>query len=358
MRFVNILRNWGVSSLLTFILYEAIWSVMSHTWPFFDEWLVPAVDLLYCSMFVLSSMVICGALSRIGVFRRIDFWSQTCLCLLTLAANLLLAFGFESVYNSVLGNEDKELIQSSLYVFCVVATLFTLVHHTSRFYRIILRQKDELVALQKKVLKSKLDPHFVFNSLSTLAELIHECPEAAEQYTIQFSRIYRHLLSTLDRQYVTVAESLQLVNDYVSMQKYRVDGDIEMNIELPESVMQKRLFPLSLQTLVENAIKHNPIRKGEKLLVSITHSDCEWIVVGNQKMTHSQPLSIGRGVITNTNGGFSENVVSIGMGQMMPSGLGEGLLRERYRLEHLPEPIVTETDTYYEIKIRMIDYKR
>lgn len=216
-----------MSSLLTFLLYEATWSVMSHTWPFFDEWLVPAIDLLYCSVFVMSSMAVCSALSRIKLFRRIDFWSQTCLCLLTIVTNLLLAFMFESAYNSILGTDDSALMQSSLYVFCTVATLFTLVHHTSRFYHIIIRQKDELVELQKKVLKSKLDPHFVFNSLSTLTELIHESPKAAEQYAIQFSRIYRHLLSTLETHCVTLAESLQLVNDYISMQKYRIDGDIE-----------------------------------------------------------------------------------------------------------------------------------
>ena len=198
MKYVNMIRSWGVSSALTFLLYEVIWSVTSHTRPLHDGWLVMATDLLYCSAFVASSMAICGTLSRIRVFRRIDFWSQTWLYLLTVTANLLLAFVFESVYNSVLETDDTALVQSSLHVFCAVATLFTLVHHTSRFYRIILRKKDELASLQKAILKSKLDPHFVFNSLSTLTELIHESPEDAEQYTIQFSRIYRQYIAHID----------------------------------------------------------------------------------------------------------------------------------------------------------------
>lgn len=352
MNYVNTIRNWSVSSLLTFLLYEVIWSVTGHTWPFYDGWLVMTTDLLYCSVFVASSMAICGALSRIKVFRRIDFWSQTWLCLLTVSANLLLAFLFESVYNNVLETDDTALVQSSLYVFCAVATLFTLVHHTSRFYRIIIRQKDELANLQKKVLKSKLDPHFVFNSLSTLAELIHESPKDAEQYTIQFSRIYRHLLSTLDTNTVTLAESLQLVDDYVAMQKYRVDGDIEVRTNLPENIMQKRLFPLALQTLVENAIKHNAICKGGKLLISISLSGKDWIAVGNLK-THPHPLPEWRGEVTIANEGLSENKVSTPRPE--GRGWGEGLLRERYRLEHLPEPVVEETDNYYEVRIRLID---
>lgn len=331
MKYINMLRNWIVSSLLTFLLYEVIWSVTGHTWPLHDGWLevlvVFAVDLLYCSVFVLSSMAICGLLSRVRHFRRIDFWSQTGLCLLTVMANLLLAFVFESVYNNVLETDDSALVQSSLYVFCAVATLFTLVHHTSRFFCIIIQQKDEMADLQKKVLKSKLDPHFVFNSLSTLAELIHESPEAAEQYTIRFSRIYRHLLSTLDTQYVTVAESLQFINDYVAMQKYRVDGEIEVKTNLPEGIRQKYLFPLALQTLVENSIKHNTISRGGKLLISISLADKDWIAVGNIKQTtptHSM-------------------------------GIGLQTLRERYRIERLPEPKVTETNNYYEVKIRLID---
>ena len=323
------IRSWGISSLLTFMLYEVIWSVTSHTWPFHEEWLVPVVDLLYCSAFVASSMAICGALSRISIFRRIDFWSQTWLCLLTVMANLLLAFVFESAYNGILETNDTALMQSGLYVFCTVATLFTLVHHTSRFYRIIIRQKDELADMQKKVLKSKLDPHFVFNSLSTLTELIHESPEDAEQYTIQISRIYRHLLSTLDTQYVTLAESLRLVDDYVSIQKYRVDGDIEVKTDLPESIMQKRLFPLALQTLVENAVKHNAISKGGKLLISISLSGKDWIAVGNLKEKQNT--------------------------ECHSMGIGLQTLRERYRLEHLPEPVVEETDNYYEVRIRLID---
>lgn len=329
MKYVNTTRSWSVSSLLTFLLYEVIWSVTSHTWPLHDGWLVLATDVLYCSVFVASSIAICGSLSRIRVFRRIDFWSQTWLCLLTVTANLLLAFLFESVYNSVLETDDTALVQSSLYVFCAVATLFTLVHHTSRFYRIIIRQKDELASLHKKVLKSKLDPHFVFNSLSTLTELIHESPEDAEQYTIQFSRIYRHLLSTLDHSTVTVGESLQIINDYVAMQKYRVDGDIDVKVDLPESVMTNTCSPLAMQTLVENAIKHNTISKGGKLMISISLSGKDWIAVGNLKEKQNTDCH--------------------------SMGIGLQTLRERYRLEHLPEPVVEETDNYYEVRIKLID---
>ena len=329
MKYINMIRSWGVSSLLTFLLYEVIWSVTSHTWPLHDGWLVMATDLLYCSVFVASSMVMCGVLSRIRFFRSIDFWSQTWLSVLTVTTNLLLAFVFELAYNSVLETDDTALVQSSLYVFCAVATLFTLVHHTSRFYRIILRQKDELASLQKNVLKSKLDPHFVFNSLSTLTELIHESPRDAEQYTIQFSRIYRHLLSTLDHSTVTVGESLQIINDYVAMQKYRVDGDIEVRTNLPESIMQRRLFPLALQTLVENAIKHNAICKGGKLMISISLAGKDWIAVGNLKEKKNTDCH--------------------------SMGIGLQTLRERYRLDHLPEPVVEETDNYYEVRIRLID---
>lgn len=328
MKYINIIKSWGVSTILTYLLYEIIWSVTTYTLPFHDEWIVHVTDLLFCSIFVLTSMTICEALSRLRFFRRIDFWSQICLCATTVMANLLLAFVFEIIYSIAVETVDTELLQSSIYVFCVVAALFSLVHHTNRFFRIIIQQKDELTQLQKKVLKSKLDPHFVFNSLSTLTELIHESPAEAEKYTIQFSRIYRHLLSTLDTSYETVEESLQLIQDYVSMQKFRVDGDIEVKVDLPEETFSKYLFSLALQTLVENAIKHTAISNSGKLIISISLTDDGWIAVGNLKEQRND---------------------------YYPStGIGLQTLRDRYRLEHLPLPIVTETENYYEVKIRLI----
>lgn len=326
MKYRTMLRNWAVSSVLTFLLYEVIWLITSHS--ILCEWQVYATDLLYCAVFVLSSMTMCNVLSRIRYFKRIDFWSQTILCAVTLSANLLLAFAFEWIYNNILEINDWALLQNSLYIFCLVATMFTLVHHTSRYFRIILSQKDELAAMQKKLLKSKLDPHFVFNSLSTLTELIHESPQDAEQYTIHLSRIYRHLLSTLETGYVTLQESLKLVDDYVALQKHSVNGNIVIKTDIPNEVMDRFLFPLSLQMLVENAIKHNDTPKGTTLIISISVSDGCWLAVGNLK--------------TGSTGCNS-------------TGIGLETLRKRYRLENLLEPIITETGNYYEVKIRMID---
>lgn len=332
MTFKNEIKHWGILSLMTFLLYEIIWSVISDATIIPDDIIVHITDMLYCSIFVFTSMVICGAMSCISFFRRMDFGSQTCLCVMTLLVNLLLAYLFERLYNNIMETDDLDLENSSLYVFCIVATLFTLVHHTSRYFSIIIRQKDQLAELQKRGLKSKLDPHFVFNSLSTLTELIHESPEAAEQYTIQFSRIYRHLLATIDNNYVTVGESISLVSDYVAMQKYRVEGDIEVEVQIPEKVMERKLFPLTLQTLVENAIKHNAVRKGEKLEIAITQVDDKYIRVGNTKSTKTI--------------------------DKYSSCIGLQTLRERYRLEQLPEPIVVEKDDYYEVRIRLIDEKK
>lgn len=329
MNYKSLIWDWQLSSVLIFVVYEVIWCITEHAPLFSNDYMVYITDFVYCSIFVFTSMSMCGVLSRLDFFKRFDFWGQTCLCVVTLMCNLVLAYLFENMYNRYLGIKETDLIFNSLYVFSVVATLFIFIHHTERFYRIIIRQKDELANLQRKVLKSKLDPHFVFNSLSILTELIHESPVAAEQYTIQFSRIYRHLLATLDHNSVSVGESLSLVNDYVDLQRYRVDGKINLYVGLQDNAMERKLFPLSLQTLVENAIKHNIPQKNETLYISILQLGTDDIVVENTKGKCSKDLD--------------------------RMGIGLETLRERYRLEHLPEPIVKDLENSFVVRISMID---
>lgn len=281
----HIIRNWGLSSIFTFLLYEIFWGITPvDAPPDFNSWAIElGFDFCYCLLFSLTSIFIENALRSIEYFSRLTRSSQIVFCVLTLLANMSLAFGFEKLYNLLLPAPSQEMFWSSVYMFCFIATLLSLVHTTSHYCMMAIRQKDQLVALQKKALKRQLDPHFVFNSLSALAELTRQNPVQAEAYVIRLSHVYRYILSHIEQEYATVEESLRFIRDYVALQELRLEGKIELVIKDCGSRPCDRLLPMSLQLLVENAVKYNPPSAGETLCINIRREDDE-IVVSNPIM--------------------------------------------------------------------------
>lgn len=323
----NFLKNWLLSSVVTFVIYEVLWLLLVVQKIPMDGWKECVVDFVYCALFSLSSMVISALLKKITFFQKFKPFQQMLLCLATLTLNMSMAFVFEQVYDWVLPAPSEEFFRNSVYVFCTLATLFSLVHTTYYYAMIVLRQKDELILLQKRVLKSQLDPHFVFNSLSTLAELIRQNPTQAEDYVIRLSRTYRYILSHMEHDYATLEESLDFIRDYVSLQQIRLDGKVHLDIDVPDSSQPFYLFPMALLLLVENAIKHNRPPKNETLHIEIFRDNAELVVRNN---IHSARI-------------FSESF-----------GVGLESLRKRYLLEGLNAPVCCYDGQSFEVRVLLL----
>lgn len=139
----------------------------------------------------------------------------------------------------------------------------------------------ENIQSQLEVLKSQLDPHFLFNSLNTLAALIDESNEPAQKYLEQLSDVYRYVLLNKDKATVTLQEELAFVESYLYLNKTRFRENLRVESLVPETHRQQLIAPLSLQMLVENAIKHNVISKDRPLTIRIYQESDEWITVEN-----------------------------------------------------------------------------
>ncbi|MBX2904856.1 MAG: histidine kinase [Taibaiella sp.] len=130
-------------------------------------------------------------------------------------------------------------------------------------------------------LKSQVNPHFLFNSLNTLASLIEEDEKAATEYTINLSDFYRNLLSYNDNELISVGEEMELLKKYVYIQQSRFGSALDINIKVDEDTRKNRkIVPMAMQLLVENAIKHNVVSPSSPLRVDI-YAEQEWIVVEN-----------------------------------------------------------------------------
>jgi sensor histidine kinase YesM len=158
-------------------------------------------------------------------------------------------------------------------------------------------EKQQLVN-EISLLKTQVNPHFLFNSLSILSSLVRVDPDLSEQFIEQLSRSYRYILEQKDQSLVTLRTELGFIESYAFLLKIRFENKFDLKIDLPEDVLDKsKIAPLTLQLLVENAVKHNRMSVSEPLIVNITLEDNNILVVKNKLQPRSTPtVSTGVGL--------------------------------------------------------------
>ena len=121
-----------------------------------------------------------------------------------------------------------------------------------------------------RALRAQLNPHFLFNALTTIGHLMQEAPERARSTLLQLTGLLRAVLKPTAGDLVTVAEEMDIVEAYLAIEKARFEERLRVSIDLPEAVRSLRIPPLLLQPLVENAVKHgiSPLRAGGEVSVS------------------------------------------------------------------------------------------
>lgn len=140
--------------------------------------------------------------------------------------------------------------------------------------------KEENLKYKYRTLKTQVNPHFLFNSLNTLSEIIYVDTKKADNYIQQLAGIYRYILDNEETDLISLKEEIRFVNQYFKLQKER-DGNkiqLEIKIQQPEKY---RIIPISLQILVENALKHNSASGNKPLKVVIHTDDNSFITVTN-----------------------------------------------------------------------------
>jgi len=130
-------------------------------------------------------------------------------------------------------------------------------------------------------LKAQVCPHFLFNSLNALSGLISDDEAAAEKFLDEMSKVYRYMLRNEEDQLVTVATELTFLNSYLYLLKARYGTGLQLTVDIQESDRERLLPPLSLQTIIENAITQNSISKRCPLAIGICSDDKGNLLVSN-----------------------------------------------------------------------------
>ena len=141
--------------------------------------------------------------------------------------------------------------------------------------------KSQQMRTQFEVLQNQMSPHFLFNSLNTLTALIPEDADIAVEFTQKLSEVYRYILKNKERELVTLEEELSFAQAYVFLLKMRYPENLNVDFEVAELHHKQYIAPLTLQMLIENAIKHNVVSKMHPLYINVYVENGRSIIVKN-----------------------------------------------------------------------------
>lgn len=188
--------------------------------------------------------------------------------------------------------------------------------------------KRAVTEAELHALKLQIDPHFVFNNLSVLSELILRDQQVGYEFSENFSRVYRYLLVNSRKDLIALSDELKFVKSYMFLLKSRIGEGVEFEIDINKVSLGLNLPPLTLQLLIENALKHNQTNKNNPLKVRVYSKGLNALVV--------------------------ENIIVPIQGDVSSSGTGLKNIIGRYSLLSKEIPIVVNTNDAFKVIIPLI----
>ncbi len=203
--------------------------------------------------------------------------------LMTLTDFGLRQYSEHEVYLFTWENVLLNLTQSAVTTLYILG-LTEAFYHYEQLYRSE-KEREELLRInfhaQYAGLKQQVNPHFLFNSLSSLVSLISIDPAKAERFVEELSQVYRYLLQSNQEELATLNQELDFIQSYLHLLQTRYGEGFQAHIDVPEAARQRLIPPLTLQLLVENAVKHNEISVSRPLRLSICCPEEERLAVTN-----------------------------------------------------------------------------
>ncbi|MFN0292459.1 sensor histidine kinase [Pedobacter helvus] len=189
------------------------------------------------------------------------------------------------------------------------------------------------VEAELKALKLQLDPHFIFNNLSILSELILENHKLGYEYSERFAKVFRFLLVNSRKNVVSLEEELRFMDSYIFLIQHRVEEGVDFDIDVSAASRKLYLPPLTLQLLVENAMKHNTANKNVPLSIRIYSGEGNMLVIENTLCPLEGPKAGS-------------------------TGLGIANIRNRFRLLQGKLPDFYTEDHLFKVVVHLMDYDK
>lgn len=233
-------------------------------------------------------------------------------------------------FNEFIDGERTAYYLSALLITLVISLFFHAVYYYKEVQKNKVKEQKVIAGTASAkfdALKNQLDPHFLFNSLNVLTSLIEENPDSAQKFTTSLSKVYRYVLEQKNKELVTVDEELNFARTYMSLLKMRFEDSIIFDIPESASNPESKVVPLSLQLLLENAVKHNMVTTSKPLHIKI-YEEGDFLVV----MNNLQPKQIVK----------------------KSSGVGLSNIKQRYQLLTQKQVMINQGAKEFAVAIPML----
>ena len=271
-------------------------------WPTLITAFIVGGIYLVCSM--IASMLQTRFPTYRQTFKRIGI-GMGLFILVTFIAISILFYGYD-----YLGLNGLDVIMENYWWVVVVGIVFNLLatslNEGAAFFEKWRQVVDEAENLKKENLQSQLEglkgqvnPHFLFNSLNSLSSLISDDPEKAEKFLDEMSKVYRYLLRTNEEGLTTLESEMQFIHSYFHLLKTRYGDGLDLETRIDNFYMDHLIPPLTLQMLVENAVKHNMLLKHSPLEILIMTTNSGKLIVSNNLQRKDRMVSSNKVGLTN-----------------------------------------------------------
>ena len=184
-----------------------------------------------------------------------------------------------------------------LLALAVTAFIYMYMKQREKSVKNVAQLQQQRMLFEYDHLRSQINPHFLFNSLNTLTGLIEEDQKKAIAYTENLSDLYRNVLAYRSEDLVYLEEELEILNNYIHIQESRFGEALKVELNIAEDIRQnKKIVPLALQLLVENAMKHNVVSKTMPLLITIEANNDSIKITNNIQAKISKEKGVGLGL--------------------------------------------------------------
>ncbi|WP_040253320.1 histidine kinase [Psychroserpens mesophilus] len=206
---------------------------------------------------------------------------------------------YDVPFDTFIQNETWRGYSFGLWITLTIVSIFHVIFFYNRYQKNKIKEQKVIAGAASAkfdALKNQLDPHFLFNSLNVLTSLIEENPKNAQKFTTSLSKVYRYVLEQKNKDLITVDEELDFARTYMSLLKMRFEDSIVFEIPDRASDPESKVVPLSLQLLLENAVKHNMVTSSKPLHIKIYESEGMLIVENNLQPKQIVKKSSGVGL--------------------------------------------------------------
>lgn len=223
-------------------------------------------------------------------------------------------------------------LTNALFIFPFLYGSYEFFYHSAQL-RFTKKKNEKLEQEKLKAelhqLKGIVNPHFLFNNLNSLSSLMSEDVQQAQDFLDELTKVFRYLLRNHENDLTTLKEELQFIHSYYHLLQTRYGSTINMSVNIDEKHQDMLIPPLTLQLLVENAVKHNQLSKTSPLTIELLSADNNKLVVKN----NIQPKKV---LIEST-------------------GIGLQNIKSRYRMLNKPGIEIQKSETSFSVIIRLID---